>query len=143
MIEAGRDEESRGAVAQDGVAPNIVADMRVEAAHLRSLLALFLCIDQVRTHFTLDVEEALLYLGIGYLNTERMQKIGGIGYIAATNISSVADFVHLSKETARRKIKRMISMGLLEAEAGLVVRDIERWFAFVEMLPKAERKTIL
>lgn len=111
-----------------------------ESAHMRSLLAMFLCIDHVRIDFGLDVEEALLYLGVGYLNTERIQRMGRIGYIAAINMSSVTDFVHLSKEIARRKIKRMIGLGLIDAQSGLVVRDIEKWFSFVHALPVGEPK---
>jgi len=61
------------------------------------------------------------------------------GYISATNISSVADFMNLPKETARRKIKRLIAFGLVENNKGVVVCDIERWFSFVDQLPLATR----
>ncbi len=116
-------------------------DVRIESSRLRSLLTMFLCIDNVRKSLSLDVEEALLYLGVGYLNTERIQQVGSQGYISSTNVSSVADFVNLPKETARRKIKRMTEQGLLENNSGVVVKDIARWFEFVEQLPAWERPT--
>ena len=114
-------------------------DGRPEAAQLRALRGLFMAIDTIRNTLGLDVEEALLYLGIGYLNTERIQQLGMSGYISATNIASVADFMNLPKETARRKIKRLISLGLVENERGVVVCDIARWFCFVDQLPLATR----
>ena len=114
-------------------------DGRPEAAQLRALRGLFMAIDNIRNTLGLDVEEALLYLGIGYLNTERIQQLGMSGYISATNIASVADFMNLPKETARRKIKRLISLGLVENERGVVVCDIARWFCFVDQLPLATR----
>jgi hypothetical protein len=41
----------------------------------------------------------------------------------------------IPKETARRKIKRLISLGLVENKRGDVVRDVTRWFAFVRQMP--------
>ena len=112
---------------------------RPEAAQLRALRNLFVAVDVIRNTLGLDVEEALLYLGIGYLNTERIQQVGVRGYISATNISSVADFMNLPTETARRKIKRLIAFGLVENNRGVVVSDIERWFSFVDQLPLETR----
>lgn len=114
-------------------------DGRPEAAQLRALRSLFVAVDLIRNTLGLDVEEALLYLGIGYLNTERIQQVGLRGYISATNIASVADFMNLPKETARRKIKRLITLGLVENDRGVVVSDIGRWFSFVEQLPLSTR----
>jgi hypothetical protein len=114
-------------------------EARSEAAQLRALRGVFLAIDSIRSTLDLDVEEALLYLGIGYLNTERIQHMGVRGYIAATNISSVADFMNLPRETARRKIKRLIQLGLVESNRGVVVADISRWFSFVDQIPLAAR----
>ncbi len=93
--------------------------------------------DNIRVSLDLDVEEMLLYLGIGYLNTERIQQVGSNGYISSTNVSSVADFMKIPKETARRKIKRLIALGLVENKRGVVVSDVARWFAFVRQLPLA------
>ncbi len=107
----------------------------LEPPRLQSLLSFFLVIDGVRRTLGLDIEEALLYLGIGYLNTERIQKLGSRGYIAATNVSSAADFVNLPKETARRKIARLVEGGLVVNSGGIVVSDITRWFQFIEQLP--------
>lgn len=108
-----------------------------EVAQLRALRGVFAAIDSIRTTLGLDVEEALLYLGIGYLNTERIQQLGARGYIAATNISSVADFMNLPRETARRKIKRLVDIGLVERSRGLVIADVARWFSFVDQIPLA------
>jgi len=108
-----------------------------EVAQLRALRGVFAAIDSIRTTLGLDVEEALLYLGIGYLNTERIQQLGARGYIAATNISSVADFMNLPRETARRKIKRLVDLGLVERSRGLVIADVARWFSFVDQIPLA------
>ena len=83
----------------------------------------------------------LLYLSIGYLNTERIQQVGSNGYISSTNISSVADFMKIPKETARRKIKRLIAMGLVENKHGVVVSDATRWFAISRQLPLALDRT--
>ncbi len=114
-------------------------EARPEAAQLRALRGVFVAIDSIRSTLDLDVEEALLYLGIGYLNTERIQQIGVRGYIAATNISSVADFMNLPRETARRKIRRLIQLGLVESNRGVVIADITRWFSFVDQIPLAAR----
>lgn len=111
----------------------------VEAPKLQAVLSLFLLVDAVRTAFGLDIEEAMLYLAVGYLNTERIQQLGSRGYIAATNVSSVADFLNMPKETARRKIARLTEAGLLTNGGGVVVSDIERWFRFVEQLAARER----
>jgi len=108
-----------------------------EVAQLRALRGVFAAIDSIRTTLGLDVEEALLYLGIGYLNTKRIQHLGARGYIAATNISSVADFMNLPRETARRKIKRLVELGLVERSSGLVIADVARWFSFVDQIPLA------
>ena len=118
---------------------SIRRDGRPEVGQLRALRGLFMSIDTIRNTLNLDVEEALLYLGIGYLNTERIEKLGMSGYISATNIASVADFMNLPKETARRKIKRLIALGLVENERGVVVSDISRWFFYVDQLPLATR----
>lgn len=106
-----------------------------EAAQLIALRSFFASIDNMRVSLNLDVEEMLLYLGIGYLNTERIQQIGSNGYITSTNVSSVADFMKIPKETARRKIKRLIALGLIENKRGVVVSDVSRWFAFVRQMP--------
>ena len=68
-------------------------DGRSEAAQLNALRSFFTSIDGMRASLNLDVEEMLLYLGVGYLNTERIQQVGSNGYITSTNISSVADFM--------------------------------------------------
>ena len=108
-----------------------------EASHLLALRSLFGAIENIRSSLNLDVEELLLYLSIGYLNTERIQQVGSNGYISSTNVSSVADFMKIPKETARRKIKRLIAMGLVENRHGVVVSDAGRWFAISRQLPLA------
>jgi len=106
-----------------------------EASHLLALRTFFGAIDNIRHTLNIDVEEMLLYLSIGYLNTERIQQVGTNGYISATNIASVADFMKIPKETARRKIKRLIAMGLVENKHGVVVSDAARWFAISRQIP--------
>ncbi len=108
-----------------------------EASHLLALRSLFGSIENIRSSLNVDVEEMLLYLSIGYLNTERIQQVGSKGYISSTNISSVADFMKIPKETARRKIKRLIEMGLVENKHGVVVSDAARWFSISRQLPLA------
>jgi hypothetical protein len=108
-----------------------------EASHLLALRSLFGSIENIRSSLKVDVEEMLLYLSIGYLNTERIQQVGSKGYISSTNISSVADFMKIPKETARRKIKRLIEMGLVENKHGVVVSDAARWFSISRQLPLA------
>jgi hypothetical protein len=112
-----------------------------EAAQLIALRSFFASIDNMRVSLNLDVEEMLLYLGVGYLNTERIQQIGSNGYITSTNVSSVADFMKIPKETARRKIKRLIALGLVENKRGVVVSDVSRWFAFVRQMPLCTHQT--
>ncbi len=111
-----------------------------ETMQLIALKGLFSAIDNIRSSLKLDVEEMLLYLCIGYLNTERIQQIGNNGYISSTNISSVADFMKIPKETARRKIKRLAAMGLVDTTQGVVVADVSRWFSIARQLPLAERQ---
>ena len=106
-----------------------------EASHLLALRNFFGSIENIRSSLNIDVEEMLLYLSIGYLNTERIQQVGTNGYISATNIASVADFMKIPKETARRKIKRLIAMGLVENKHGVVVSDAARWFAISRQIP--------
>ena len=100
-----------------------------------ALRSFFAAIENIRQTLNIDVEEMLLYLSIGYLNTERIQQVGTNGYISATNIASVADFMKIPKETARRKIKRLIAMGLVENRHGVVVSDAARWFAISRQIP--------
>ncbi len=118
---------------------SVLKDGAPEPMHLAALKTLFSAIDNIRSTLKLDVEEMLLYLCIGYLNTERIQHIGNNGYISSTNISSVADFMKIPKETARRKIKRLATMGLVDTTQGVVVADVSRWFAIARQLPLAER----
>ena len=113
-----------------------------EAAQLIALRSFFASIDNMRVSLNLDVEEMLLYLGVGYLNTERIQQIGSNGYITSTNVSSVADFMKIPKETARRKIKRLIALGLIENKRGVVVSDVSRWFAFVRQMPLSTQHVV-
>jgi hypothetical protein len=112
-----------------------VKESPYEASHLLALRSFFGAVESIRSSLNLDVEEMLLYLSIGYLNTERIQQVGSNGYITSTNISSVADFMKIPKETARRKIKRLIAMGLVENKHGVVVSDAARWFAISRQLP--------
>jgi len=117
-------------------------DGRSEAAQLNALRSFFTSIDGMRASLNLDVEEMLLYLGVGYLNTERIQQVGSNGYITSTNVSSVADFMKIPKETARRKIKRLIALGLIENKRGVIVSDVARWFAFVHQMPLCTHSTV-
>ena len=112
-----------------------VSESPFEASHLLALRTFFGAIENIRHTLNIDVEEMLLYLSIGYLNTERIQQVGSNGYISATNIASVADFMKIPKETARRKIKRLIAMGLVENRHGVVVSDAARWFAISRQIP--------
>ena len=112
-----------------------VSESPFEASHLLALRTFFGAIDNIRHTLNIDVEEMLLYLSIGYLNTERIQQVGTNGYISATNIASVADFMKIPKETARRKIKRLIAMGLVENRHGVVVSDAARWYAISRQIP--------
>ena len=112
-----------------------------EASHLLALRSFFGSIESIRSSLNIDVEEMLLYLSIGYLNTERIQQVGSNGYISSTNISSVADFMKIPKETARRKIKRLIAMGLVENKHGVVVSDAARWFAISRQIPLSVDRT--
>ena len=126
---------------QSSVVSLPLKDSPYEASHLQALRSLFGSIENIRSTLNLDVEELLLYLCIGYLNTERIQQVGANGYISSTNISSVADFMKIPKETARRKIKRLIAMGLVENKHGVVVSDATRWFAISRQLPLAVERT--
>jgi hypothetical protein len=117
------------------VASPPVSESPFEASHLLALRTFFGAIDNIRHTLNIDVEEMLLYLSIGYLNTERIQQVGTNGYISATNIASVADFMKIPKETARRKIKRLIAKGLVENKHGVVVSDAARWFAISRQIP--------
>ena len=117
------------------LASHPVSESPFEASHLLALRSFFSAIDNIRHTLNIDVEEMLLYLSIGYLNTERIQQVGTNGYISATNIASVADFMKIPKETARRKIKRLIAMGLVENRHGVVVSDAARWFAISRQIP--------
>ena len=126
---------------QSSVVSLPLKDSPYEASHLQALRSLFGSIENIRSTLNLDVEELLLYLCIGYLNTERIQQVGANGYISSTNISSVADFMKIPKETARRKIKRLIAMGLIENKHGVVVSDATRWFAISRQLPLAIDRT--
>jgi hypothetical protein len=126
---------------QSSVVSLPLKDSPYEASHLQALRSLFGSIENIRSTLNLDVEELLLYLCIGYLNTERIQQVGANGYISSTNISSVADFMKIPKETARRKIKRLIAMGLVENKHGVVVSDASRWFAISRQLPLALDRT--
>ena len=119
----------------ESLASQPVSESPFEASHLLALRSFFGAIDNIRHTLNIDVEEMLLYLSIGYLNTERIQQVGTNGYISATNIASVADFMKIPKETARRKIKRLIAMGLVENRHGVVVSDAARWFAISRQLP--------
>ncbi len=122
---------------QSSVVSLPIKENAFETSHLSALRSLFGSLENIRSSLNLDVEELLLYLSIGYLNTERIQQIGSNGYISSTNISSVADFMKIPKETARRKIKRLIAMGLVENKHGVVVSDAARWFAISRQLPLA------
>jgi Fic family protein len=128
-------------IVQSTLASSPTKDGRNEAAQLVALRSFFASIDTMRVALNLDVEEMLLYLGVGYLNTERIQQIGSNGYITSTNVSSVADFMKIPKETARRKIKRLIALGLIENKRGVVVSDVARWFAFVRQMPLCTHQT--
>ena len=119
----------------ESLASQPVSESPFEASHLLALRSFFGAIDNIRHTLNIDVEEMLLYLSIGYLNTERIQQVGTNGYISATNIASVADFMKIPKETARRKIKRLIAMGLVENRHGVVVSDAARWFAISRQIP--------
>ena len=119
----------------ESLASQPVSESPFEASHLLALRSFFGAIDNIRHTLNIDVEEMLLYLSIGYLNTERIQQVGTNGYISATNIASVADFMKIPKETARRKIKRLIVMGLVENRHGVVVSDAARWFAISRQIP--------
>jgi hypothetical protein len=126
---------------QSSVVSLPIKETPFEASHLTALRSFFGSIENIRSTLNLDVEELLLYLCIGYLNTERIQQIGSNGYISSTNISSVADFMKIPKETARRKVKRLIAMGLVENRHGVVVSDAARWFAISRQLPLAQDRT--
>ena len=126
---------------QSSVVSLPLKDSPYVASPLQALRSLFGSIENIRSTLNLDVEELLLYLCIGYLNTERIQQVGANGYISSTNISSVADFMKIPKETARRKIKRLIAMGLVENKHGVVVSDATRWFAISRQLPLALDRT--
>ena len=119
----------------ESLASQPVSESPFEASHLLALRSFFGAIDNIRHTLNIDVEEMLLYLSIGYLNTERIQQVWTNGYISATNIASVADFMKIPKETARRKIKRLIAMGLVENRHGVVVSDAARWFAISRQIP--------
>jgi hypothetical protein len=109
-------------------------ESKSEVSQLQSLRDLFSTIETIRSSFGLDLEEALLYLCVGFLNTERIQQVGSQGYITSTNISSVAFFMNIPKETARRKVKRLMALDLIEGERGIVVKDITRWFGYVDQM---------
>lgn len=110
-----------------------------ELRRFQSVRSIFRCLDAIRRTYDLDIEEALLYLGIGYLNTEKIHQMGSRGYIAATNIASAAEFALIPKETARRKIARLAEVGLVTNKGGVVVIDIAAWFQFATQLMPSER----
>ena len=116
-------------VANDGDVASI--EHLHQLRRFQSVRSIFRCLDAIRRTYDLDIEEALLYLGIGYLNTEKIHQMGSRGYIAATNIASAAEFALIPKETARRKIARL-------AEVGLVI-DIAAWFQFATQLMPSDR----
>lgn len=124
-------------VANDGDVASI--EHLHELRRFQSVRSIFRCLDAIRRTYDLDIEEALLYLGIGYLNTEKIHQMGSRGYIAATNIASAAEFALIPKETARRKIARLAEVGLVTNKGGVVVIDIAAWFQFATQLMPSDR----
>lgn len=124
-------------VANDGDVASI--EHLHELRRFQSVRSIFRCLDAIRRTYDLDIEEALLYLGIGYLNTEKIHQMGSRGYIAATNIASAAEFALIPKETARRKIARLADVGLVTNKGGVVVTDITGWFQFATQLMPSDR----
>lgn len=123
--------------ARDGDVPSI--ERIHELLRFQTVRSMFRCLDAIRRTYDLDIEEALLYLGIGYLNTEKIHQMGSRGYIAATNIASAAEFALIPKETARRKIARLAAVGLVTNKGGVVVTDITGWFQFATQLMPSDR----
>ena len=123
--------------ARDGDVPSI--ERIHELLRFQTVRSMFRCLDAIRRTYDLDIEEALLYLGIGYLNTEKIHQMGSRGYIAATNIASAAEFALIPKETARRKIARLAAAGLVTNKGGVVVTDITGWFQFATQLMPSDR----
>lgn len=102
------------------------------SSKIGSVRNMFNYVAAVRQDFGIDLEDAMLYLCIGYLNTERIHRMGSRGFVSATNVSSVANFIGMPKETARRKINKMIEAGIVANLGGLTVADLDRWYAHVE-----------
>lgn len=80
-----------------------------------------------------DIEEMLLYLRFGYLNTKRTQQAWSNGYICEADVHSVADRLEIPEETGRPKIERRSAMGLVENKTH-AASDAERRFRVARQL---------
>ena len=111
---------------------------RPEASSFRAVRSLMRCIEALRTDHAIDLEAALLYLLIGYLNLEHAGVSATEPPLKKTNIASASGFAQIPKETARRKVNRLVEVGLVSRNGGLAVTDAAQWSAYARRMALSE-----
>ena len=121
---------------RDQIAPFPVADGPSLAEASRRVGRFLGATRAARRFDGLTSEELLLFLAIGHLSLEAS---GNLPRLVPRTYLEIAEFLHIPRETARRKLGRLCDRGLGRiVPGGVVVGDVAAWMRLAGSLLPAE-----
>lgn len=98
-----------------------------EMTFARKNIRFFLsALDRFRTDHDLTIDEAIVFIAIGDLNLSTRQS--DVLMMRPTNMTAIAYQLDVPRETVRRKVKTLLSKGLIRARGReLYLEDLNVW----------------
>ncbi len=95
----------------------------------------FRTVSSIRSRFGLDLDDVLIFFGLGRLNFDPNQ--GAMMLVKPANIVSLSEFLDIPRETLRRKLLRLEEKDLVQRTSyGFVVKDMRVWRRIADVADK-------
>jgi hypothetical protein len=108
----------------------ILSEITIPRRNIRSFLS---ALDRFRTDHDLTIDEAIIFMAIGDLNMAARQS--DFLTMRPTSMTAIAYQLDVPRETVRRKVKTLLSKGLIRARGReLYLEDLKLWMAIGDQL---------
>ena len=87
----------------------------------------------IKRKYGFDLDEIVIFAACGIINLSGAKQ--NIPFVQAANISSIAEYIRLPRETVRRKLQHIESVGLISRRSsGYFINSPKEWLSVVHIL---------
>ena len=121
-----RDDAVRSDVYEVQLDRKMASDLNLYSTKAEKAASLLRAFGRIRDQYSLDFDDIAILLACGRINFGSRRH--PISYAQAANVSSLADYVGIPRETVRRRLRILASKQLVARVAhGYIVSELAAW----------------